>query len=113
MQIQVFSIRDGKSCVFGMPFFRVNKGVAMRDFSDLVNDVQTSIHKHPDDFKLYSLGEFDDNSGEFVSLPQPEFLAHGSDFINIKVQLCLRNFLLCLMCLMLKVIYQHLKLLSY
>ena len=81
MKLEAFSIRDEKSGVFVRPFFCVNRGVALRDFADLVADKQTAVCKHPGDFKLYFIGYFDDNSGEFVSLPQPEFLAHGSDYV--------------------------------
>lgn len=82
MELKVFSIFDEKGKCFGQPFFMAHNGMALRAFSDLVGDKQTTINKHPGDYKLYYLGEFDDNSGELSSLAQPEFLAHASDFIS-------------------------------
>lgn len=82
MQLKVYSIFDEKAKCFGQPFFMAHNGMALRAFSDLVADKSTSINKHPGDYKLYCLADYDDNSGEFASLPQPEFLAHASDFVN-------------------------------
>ena len=82
MKINSYSIRDGKGCIFGRPFFQVNNSVAMRTFQDLVADPQTEIHRHPDDFKLYLVGSFDDNTGVLAPEVQPVFLAHGTDFVQ-------------------------------
>lgn len=81
MKQQVYSILDVKSSVFSQPFFMVSKGVALRNFGDLVNDPQTTISKHPSDFKLYFIGEFDDNSGGLSPLAQPEFICSADDFV--------------------------------
>lgn len=84
MKIHVFSILDEKSKVFSQPFFMTAKGQAVRAFSDLVADKNSAIARHPEDYRLYLLGEFDDLSGAFVSLPQPEYLYAGSDFTENK-----------------------------
>lgn len=83
MKVHVFSILDEKSLVFSQPFFMQSKGAAVRAFSDLVQDKSTSIAKHPADYRLYVIGEFDDVSGALQSLPQPEFLYTGADFVDI------------------------------
>lgn len=80
MVLKVFSIFDEKGVVFGQPFYMLHNGEALRAFADLVADPQTTVNKHPDDYKLYLLGEFDNFSGKFESLRTPEFIAHGSDY---------------------------------
>lgn len=80
MKNSVYSIMDVKAAVFGRPFVQLNNAVAMRTFSDLAKDAQSEISRHPEDFKLFRLGEFDDNSGVLSPVAQPEFLASGSDF---------------------------------
>jgi len=82
MVLKVFSIFDVKASVFSQPFFSTHNGTALRSFSDLVGEQGTSVCKHPEDFKLYCLGEYDDNSGALLSKPQPEFLANASDFVK-------------------------------
>jgi hypothetical protein len=54
-------------------------GVAIRSFSDEVNrkDPENQLHNHPDDFDLYELGEFDDNTGLFALHEQPKLLSLG------------------------------------
>lgn len=86
MLLQVFSIFDVKAKCFGQPFFMSHNGMALRAFSDLVGEKGTNVNKHPEDFKLYKLGEYDDNSGELTSLEQPDFLANASDYLeNVKL----------------------------
>lgn len=80
MKLLAFSIFDEKGGLFSNPFFMAHKGLAIRAFYDLVCDNNTTVSKHPEDFKLYCIGEFDDNSGGLMSLPQPDFLQNATDF---------------------------------
>lgn len=82
MKVDVYSIHDEKAASFGQPFYMVNRALAIRAFSDLAQDRSSSVSKHPSDYKLYKVAEFDDQVGSFLSLPQPEFVAHGSDYVN-------------------------------
>lgn len=82
MEVKIFSIFDEKGKAFMPPFFRPHHGQAVRDFSDLVSDKSTSINKHPEDFKLYCLGVFDDVSGGLSPVAQPEFIGNAKDFLN-------------------------------
>lgn len=59
----LFSVFDSKAGVFSNPFTSQNKFTAIRDFQDAVNDVNSMIHKYPDDYILYQLGAFCDDSG--------------------------------------------------
>lgn len=81
MVTKVFGIFDVKAKNYGQPFFMSHSGLALRSFSDLVEDQKSTLNKHPADFKLYCLGEYDDCSGAFKSI-NPEFLANASDFIK-------------------------------
>lgn len=81
MELKIFSVFDEKGQVYRTPFYLVHKGEAMRSFGDLVNDPKTIINKHPEDYKLYFLGVFDDVSGAFLGKNTPEFIANASDFL--------------------------------
>lgn len=63
MMTKVFALFDSKAAVFSTPFFMQNEGTALRSFMDFVNDPQTMVNKHPEDFSLFLVGEFDDASG--------------------------------------------------
>lgn len=81
MKLTAFSVFDIKAKVFCMPFFVHNVNLALRSFGDAVLDNSTGISKHPEDYHLYKLGEFDDDSGKLLSLEVPEFVAHAIDFL--------------------------------
>jgi len=83
MKVAVFSIFDKKSGLFSMPFFLTNANLALRSFGDAVLDSTTGISKHPEDYQLFQLSEFDDNSGRFTcdADTRPQFLAHAVDFL--------------------------------
>lgn len=68
MKTKVFAIYDHKASVYGTPFFMVNHAMAVRAFGDLAEDERTTVGKHPEDFTLYQVGEFDDGSGTLVDL---------------------------------------------
>lgn len=76
----VFSIRDVKTVTYNTPFFQTHKAGAMRMFSDLCNDPQSTISRHPEDFQLFLLGMFNSETAEYTPLSTPEYLASPADF---------------------------------
>lgn len=63
MLMRMFAVFDVKSDSFSVPFFKGTVGQALRDFADLANNRDSTVGRHPEDFKLVFLGEFDDNQG--------------------------------------------------
>lgn len=80
----VVAVRDSATGVFGQPFFVSARAQAIRAFSDEVNRVapDNDLNKHPGDFELFALAEFDDTSGRFGSLGDPESLIRAKDCVN-------------------------------
>ena len=58
-----------------------SEGVAMRQFQDEVNreSDDNQLYRHPDDFQLFYLGTFDDNTGAMDLLAQPKMIARAKD----------------------------------
>ena len=83
MFLFVVSVKDRAADVFNRPFFVPHRNVAIRDFTDEVNRVASDnqLNKHPDDFDLYLLGEFDDSKGEFFNAA-PQVLVRAKDVIQ-------------------------------
>lgn len=71
MKLQIYSIRDSKGEVFNTPFFQKTHGEAERNFRELVNDEKSMVSKYPEDFDLYHLGSYEDQSGKIEILPTP------------------------------------------
>lgn len=66
MQLRAYAIYDRKSVAYHTPFFAAAEGAAIRSFSDLVNDKNTSVGRHPTDYVLFFIGVYDDQSGTMV-----------------------------------------------
>lgn len=60
--MKIFSIFDSKLGVFSPPMFVKHKGEMLRSFIDAANDGQTNLCKHPEDFTLFEVGEFDETT---------------------------------------------------
>lgn len=79
----VVSVKDRAAEIFNRPFFVPHRNVAVRDFTDEVNRSapDNQLNKHPDDFDLYVLGTFDDNTGQFKMEETPVVLVRAKDVL--------------------------------
>ena len=77
MQHLLMAIKDRAIDAF-QPVASVRaKGEAIRPFQDAINNPQNAqLHAHPDDYDLYMVGTFDDETGELTPI-KPEKLADG------------------------------------
>lgn len=85
MNLKIFSVYDSKALCYGVPFFMPSTGAAVRAFSDLANDPQSTVHRHGSDFVLYQIGNFDDSKGVVKSIEPYVNLGIGSDFLPVRV----------------------------
>lgn len=78
MSIGIYSILDRSAELFGRPFFSTGDQSAVRAFRAECkrDDPANMMFMYAQDFTLYKLGEFDEHTGEVVSLPLRE-LANG------------------------------------
>jgi len=74
MQLKMFTIRDSKGEVFHPPFFNHTHGEAERNFHELTKDEKSMIAKYPEDYDLYYLGTYDNQTGKITSLETPEHM---------------------------------------
>lgn len=69
MTLKIFAIYDSKAEAYNQPFFMGTKGQALRAFTDEINNSQSMISKHPADYTLMEIGEYDDSTGQLSPLP--------------------------------------------
>lgn len=82
MKYKIVTIRDRAADVFGIPSFVLSMGAAVRSFGDEINKKDGSpLSAHPEDFDLFSLGEYDDETGEFEG-GVPRQIAVGKDLVK-------------------------------
>lgn len=63
MLLQAYSIYDRKALVYHPPFFAPTDPAAVRMLSDLVQDANTSVGRHPGDYVMYGVGTYSDANG--------------------------------------------------
>lgn len=74
MLLKSYSIRDAKAEVFNTPFFCKTHGEAERNFLQLTKDEKSMVHQYPDDYDLYHLGTYDDQTGVMKPLDTPQHM---------------------------------------
>lgn len=84
MKYVVVCIRDRAVDAFMQPWFVASVGAAVRAFSDEVNKADSPMNKHPDDYDLYEVAQFDDATGEFKKVDEkPRQVAIGKDQVKV------------------------------
>ncbi|WNK14536.1 MAG: nonstructural protein [Microvirus sp.] len=71
MLIKYFSIYDKQTMSYGQLFPAQTMGAAERSFKELVNNPDSQQSKYPDDFALYLILDFDDESAIVITNFQP------------------------------------------
>lgn len=80
MITKMFSLYDGKAQMFQTPFYMPTLGMALRAFADLCNDPNTMVYRHPEDFSLYEIGEYDDSNAVHNSLSPLKLVGTAQEF---------------------------------
>lgn len=81
MQNKIFTIYDSKAKAYITPFFMHEEGMAIRVFSDCINDTTHQFGKHPEDYTLFTIGSWDDQKSKFLTT-NPIALGNGVEFVN-------------------------------
>lgn len=78
----VFAVYDVKAGYYKNPFIMRTKGEALRGYSDVANDKQTEIGKHPEDFCLFLLATFDEIKGIYKNESAPVSLGLAIEYVR-------------------------------
>lgn len=81
MIFNVCCVRDRATDAFGNPFFVTALGQAIRSFGDEINNKDSQLAAHPDDYDLYNLGKYDSDSGLFET-HIPKMIAVGKELVR-------------------------------
>lgn len=63
MKLVMISVKDRALNAFMRPFFAQTKNQAIRMFTDEINRKDSEMGGHPDDYDLWYLGTWDDETG--------------------------------------------------
>lgn len=75
MKLKAYAVRDLKAGAYSVPFFSLNDNTALRTATDWANDTNHPFGKHPEDYELFSLGTYDDETA-LLTPDELVFTAH-------------------------------------
>lgn len=64
MKLTAFSVYDSKAAAYITPFFTPTIAMGTRSFGEAANDPNLMFARHPSDYTLFEIGEFDLETGE-------------------------------------------------
>mgnify|MGYP000322833282 CR=1 FL=1 len=64
MILNIYVIHDAKAEAYMSPFFLGTDAVAIRGFSDAINNPESPFGRHPQDYTLFCIGEYSETKGE-------------------------------------------------
>lgn len=79
---KIVAVYDTKAEAYMRPVFVQSFGAAERSFGDAVNDTSTEYSKHPEDYIMFSLGEYNDADAVFYLYDKPVELARALNLLE-------------------------------
>ena len=87
MRHTIATIFDSKAKAYLTPFYLPNDAMAIRTFTDCINDPNHAFSKNPQDYTLFKLGTFDNINAETTFLESKEPLKNGIEAIDPKLNI--------------------------
>lgn len=84
MKLVICAIRDSAMEAFQRPFCVPTVGMAVRSFGDACLSKDSGMNGHLEDYILFELGTFDEETGDCDNLAAPRQLARGVDYKETK-----------------------------
>lgn len=81
MKHAVCAVKDRAVDAYNRPIYVPTIGVAIRSFTDEVNRKDSELSNHPEDYDLYELGVWDDQTAIYTSLETPRVITRAQDII--------------------------------
>ena len=78
----IVAVHDRQLDTFMRPFTAQSVGQALRSFKDETNREGSELRAHPEDYALYQLGTFNEQTGQVTSLDKPLQLALASNLVS-------------------------------
>lgn len=80
MKYNMFSIYDEKAKAYLPPFILPEIGMAIRTFSDCINSRDHQFSKHPQDYTLFKIANFNDDNGQIDQ--EHQTIGNGIEYKN-------------------------------
>lgn len=87
MKTKMFTVRDSKSEAFLPPLYFRQRGEALRAFQVSANEPSHNFCRFPEDFSMYEIGEWNDETGRVEMYDTPVLLGIAIDFKSVQSNL--------------------------
>lgn len=84
MRMYIVTIYDKRAQTYGGPMVFPTLGVAERAFADNVNDPQSMINKHPEDYMMYLIGTFDTEKAIIIQADAHQLLSEAHQLLQVR-----------------------------
>lgn len=74
---QMFVVHDSAAAAYLNPYCQWSDATALRQFTEMVNDPNHPFSKTPQDYTVFKIGQYDDETAEVKTLQAYEKLANG------------------------------------
>lgn len=91
MIIRLYSMYDSKALTWSPPFLAESDAVACRMVSDIVTDTDTIVGRHPMDFRLYCVGQWDNAKASLRGIEPAEHVVDAIALVPIQSKLPLEE----------------------
>ncbi len=85
MRHLIYVVHDQKAGAFLQPWFLPTDGMATRCFADCVNDPKHNFGRHPADYTLFCIGDFQDSNAEISTEGGRRSLGNGVEFVALEI----------------------------
>jgi len=68
--MKMFTVFDIKADIYQTPFYALTDHAAVRTFADAVNAPESPFNKHPEDYCIFAIADFDDRTGDITPYPK-------------------------------------------
>lgn len=86
MKLKLFSVFDSKVSAYLPPICMRTTPEAIRGFSAAVGDSGHQFHKHAEDYTLFEIGSWDDQTAAIDLLSTPHPVAKAIEFLHNPVE---------------------------
>lgn len=82
MKQYLYSVFDSKTKSWSAPQMMLNRGAATRSWTEACNNAELMVSKYPEDFTMFEIGVFEQDTGLISVYPAPESLGVATQFIR-------------------------------
>lgn len=82
MKVEMYCVYDKKTMFYEAPQYFHNVGHAMRTYGRMFMNERSMVSFSPEDYDIFTVGVFDDQSGKITAYPEPRFVCNALNVIH-------------------------------